>query len=508
MCDHSMTLYIIFFVALFFVNCCVGAVIGGVVGGLVLVGVIVVIMIVSCFIWHKMKRKKGASVTENGLLHGPRGTHISRIVKSALSFFFHLSIQAWKDVILKPPRNYMAITVILMDFYQIMNHLHNISDQNEVRLVIYTSVFGFQKVRTCFFPELYVVSYIDPEKTKILVQKLYEWFSDLIPTELPGENGNFNNDLMRIMGEQHRVIILGNIKETSHQNKNARDWISHFNSFPVFTAEKLRYMFLVRFRTNETISGCKLKQIPVLEHPDDSDFNPAEVAKFIYEKIEDVIVSYSQNQPNQHQTSNHLNGQPDGSTSSQSTPHQPEQARLSTSDLGSELSETANETEDVEPQDRTLVTADTEQDTAKTGNESKTTDQTQACLTNRRVSDLKGTTQGSPKPGGLESASGASLKEYFDEKFENLSENLSMAMKKQGEDIKDKVDKKGDEIKAKVEEEGGKLQESIEFVADATEQTRIELQNQKVKVNQPHSDDEDGVGKETGDLGSTPTRQD
>ena len=142
------------------------------------------------------------------------------------------------------------------------------------------------------FPlELFIVLSFNHEKLEQLKEKLYDCFGNLHPPLKPNESGNFDQDVMRIVKEQHIVIILGDIGEEFSDNitmdvNSGRNWITTLLSSPAFPKAKLRHVFLVRFGTRSVITGFmdKLQQIPVPEHPSDDSFDPVYVAKLIHER--------------------------------------------------------------------------------------------------------------------------------------------------------------------------------------------------------------------------------
>ena len=217
---------------------------------------------------------------------------------------------------------------------------------------------------------------IDHEKVKQLQQRLCSCFRNLNPVALPNENGNFNQDLTRIVKGQHVVIILGDVGEITNNetcpSSSGRKWVNHFLSFNAFPKEHLGHVFYVRFGTNTIVPGYidKLQQIPVLELPSDSNFDPARIAEHIHSKIEERM---QQND---------------------------------TSDLGSELSESSWKGASHETKTEDEETHDTDGQFT----ESNDIQGFPGTLAIPAVARLRATSHGSSTSGSLESASTTSVR--------------------------------------------------------------------------------------------------
>ena len=241
------------------------------------------------------------------------------------------------------------------------------------------------------------------EKVHQLKQKLYGCFSNLHPAVLPNENGTFEQDLTRIVNGQHNVVIIlgdvGEIHNIMDQSSSGRKWVSSLDS-PAFRSEQLQNVFYVRFGTDTVITGYmeKLQHIPVREHPNDNDFDPAYVAKFIHERISEMMMSNSRNQLNQH---NHL----DANSSHSITPQLPPQNRLSTSDLGSELSDNSWKGASNEHKTGDEETHDTDGQVTNIND----TQGYPSPLVNPAVARVKASSHASSTSGDLESASATSI---------------------------------------------------------------------------------------------------
>ena len=410
--------------------------------------------------------------------------------------------------------------------------------------------------------ELYIVLSTDHEKVEQLREKLYGCFSGFHSASLPRENGTFEQDLTRIVNQQHVVIILGDVGEIhANQSSSGRKWVTTFLGSAAFRKEQLQHVFYVRFGTSEVIPGYmeKLQQITVQEQPNDNDFDPAYVAKLVQERVGEMMNSHSQNQLNQQ---NHLEAHP-------TTPQLPPPNRHSTSDLGSEISESSWKGASSENKTENEETHNTDGELADTNN-------TQVPPMNPAVARLRASSHGSSTTGGLESASSTSIRTTgrsdgegeggelrtdklapntastadlqsssvtsialeavmeMGKKIDNLEKKMDKvggAVEAVGEDVKNvggAVDAVGEDVKnvgGAVETLGGNLEneraemkdrmdgmeQDINHAMGVAESTQIKIDSEMFKPIHPYSDDdkEDNEGSETGDLGAAAaTRED
>ena len=393
---------------------------------------------------------------------------------------------------------------------------------------------------------------IDHEKVKQLEQKLCSHFSNLKPAALPNENGNFNQDLTRIVKGQHVVIILGDIGEISNnetcQSSSGRKWVNHFLSFNAFPKEHLGHVFYVRFGTDKIVPGYmdKLQQIPVLERPNDGDFDPARIAEHIHNKIEERIqqndtsdlgseLSESSWKGASHETktedeeTHYTDGQLTESNDAQGFPGtlvNPTVARLRAASHGSSTSGS------LESASTTSV---------------RTTRRDDEEL--RTVKDLDKTIKNSEPKSDLQSSSTASIVlevlDSFGKKMikkvegavEAVRDDVKGAVEAARDDVKGAVETARDDVKGAVEtvrndvkdvggavetlgenleKDGAKikdrmkeLERDVEYALDEAELARNELDSHVFGTVQRYSDDEeDNEGRETGDLGDAATRDD
>ena len=405
--------------------------------------------------------------------------------------------------------------------------------------------------------ELFIVLSIVHEKVQQLKEKLEGRFSNLHPAALPNENGTFEQDLTRIVNGQSVVIILGDIGEIHmDQSSSGRKWVSSLDS-PAFRNKQLQNVFYIRFGTDAVIKGYmeNLQHICVREHPKDNDFDPAYVAKFIHERITEMMLLNSRNQLNQR---NHLDTTSTHSITPQLTPHN----RLSTSDLGSELSENSwkgasneTKTEDEEthytdgqvtdtnnaqvhpspPVNPAIARLRASSHASSTSGGLESASATSVRTTGKGEGeaergdgalvtdkDLDKTAKNSESTADLQSSSTASivlevlgnLKKEVIEAVENVGKDVKIvegAVESVGVDVKkvegavktvgENFEKEEAEMKDRMEG----IEQDIEHVAGVAEQARKEAENQNFETIDPYSDDE---GRETGDLGSAPTRED
>ena len=337
--------------------------------------------------------------------------------------------------------------------------------------------------------ELYIVLSTDHEKVKQLREKLCGCFSDFHSASLPRENGTFEQDLTRIVNQQHVVIILGDVGEIhANQSSSGRKWVTTFLGSSAFRKEQLRHVFYVRFGTSEVVSGYmeKLQQITVREQPNDNGFDPAYVAKLIQERIGEMMNSHSRNQLNQQ---NHLEAHP-------STPQLPPPNRHSTSDLGSEISENSWKGASSENRAENEETRNTDGELADTNN-------TQPPLVNPAVAKLKASSHGSSTTSGLESVSSTSVRttgrddgqgEGGELRTDNLTAGLqsssatSIALEvlKKIDNLEKKVDKVGGTVKTVGKNIEGAVEavgEGVKNVGGAVENLGGNLENERAKMN-------------------------
>ena len=378
-----------------------------------------------------------------------------------------------------------------------------------------------------------MVKYKDSKAMSTIEETLAELNEDSYELAITQENGFLPTYMTNIINAGHRVIILHGCKESNSQSDDiAARWVKELVTSPMFTNIRLDNIFIVYLgRTQlppdlQMIPG--LQRIPISQHPDDEDsnFDPSSVAKLIQEEI--VNLSPINWQP----VAANL-PPPPSSTGSRTPAQSADLSPLVTRNPGAGA-ENPNEdpsASSAEPSQLSLTIEGKPENTTgqamasdiigtvtgakklldKMNSELKMASSTASTPATARSRDGDDLTSSPSAPSVIQVVKKDQLEDVVSKVVTQVVEaqgkKTILEIKKAEKEIKDKVEKEGEEIRNKVGEEGDKLQESIELVADATEQTRKEIENQNLKVDQPYDDNDDG-GKERGELGSAEIRKD